>query len=136
MAYEPVAVTQPIASLRHVWKHDDTLIEPLKGHLLAVSWVAEKESREGSILFQTAVVVMLQLYRRSRERELDALTQARVVGEIIRALRSLGLLGRLHVSGAGRHPRSPSAKKQVPRSLVRPTTPDDFTDQDGDEAAG
>src|SRR2546425_3044863 len=73
----------------------------VRAHVLTVAAHAEAELGDMGILRQLAVVEVLQLYRRAVERELDALTQARVVAETVRALRSLGLL-RSDGRGSGR----------------------------------
>lgn len=94
MARPKRSVTQAIARLREVWKTDEALagMPEVRAHVLSVAAHVETETGEMGILRQLAVVEVLQLYRRAVERELDALTQARVVAETIRALRSLGLL--------------------------------------------
>src|SRR5439155_4453963 len=94
MARPKRSVTQAIARLREVWKTDEALtrMPEVQAHVLSVAAQAEAEMGDMGILRQLAIVEVLQLYRRAVERELDALAQARVVAETVRALRSLGLL--------------------------------------------
>lgn len=120
MARPKRSVTQAIARLREVWRTDQALggMPEVRAHLLAVAAHVETEMGDMGILRQLAVVEVLQLYRRAVERELEALTQARVVAETVRALRSLGLLR----SGGTGSRRRPVPWLSAGRGRVPPTS--------------
>ena len=131
MARPPSPVRCPVVNLEHDWQAEPA--GNLQSHFLSVVRQAREETLGTGVLYRTGVVGALCLYRRLRERPPDALTTGRLVGELTRTLRTLGLTGRIHLPVAGRRPGQP-AKRQIPRARVQASGAVEFRDEDDDGA--
>jgi len=112
------------------WGRGEDVEPEHKAHLLAICRQAMVEADEQGfgIFEQVAAAMAIRLYARSLASQ-DAVTCARALGEVVRSLRALRLLGTIgRVSG---HRRSPGGAASV-FTMARP----EATDPDGPAPSG
>ena len=83
--------TRPLENYIRELKRDGEMDVELRDHVLAVTREAQRQVLGCSVLFEINVVAYMALYARLRERKHDALTTGRLVSEMTRTRRSLGL---------------------------------------------
>lgn len=136
MARGPSAVKCPVARWVRGIERDAGMDAELQRHLLSIGRQTLRLVEGTSVLFRFPVETLLGLRRKRLERDPDCATLAKLLGQEIVALRSLGLL-RAVGSGAGPVRRGKAALRDFPASGPDeggPLLPAD-EEADGDGAA-
>lgn len=141
------AIRDPHARLEAALLADGGLDPAVCKHLVSVARQDRREALGTPVLHRCARVTVLRLYARTLAADPDTMTLTRVTGEVIRGLRSLGMLkvGRSVVppSRPGKEiftapkPPRPSRRRKPGRwlDLPEPVDDEDLDEGDDDDAA-
>jgi len=94
MPRPPSPARCPIVRWLHAVRTDADLCQEVRDHLLATGRQALRDATDAGVVHRGCVAAWLHVYHRMVERPPDALTSGRLLAELTRCARALGLLGK------------------------------------------